>query len=156
MALYPLHKYFVFNHEIRPNQLFVPSENEGGIYEVLRVSHGVPLFLEDHLERFYRSAKIAERSIRFSNLQIETLLKELIQKNGVSEGNILLSYKVNLKAFFIHHNYPSEEMYKTGVRCGLLKAERDQPNAKVFQTPVRIQAVKMLEEDGFYEVLLLN
>lgn len=156
MVLYPIHKYFVFNHEIRPNKLFVPSENEGGIYEVLRVQQGVPLFFEDHLERFYHSAEIAGKSIRFSTLQIETLLKELIQKNGISEGNILLFCKMNLKAYFIPHNYPSKKMYKTGVDCGLLKAERDNPNAKVFQTSVRRQADKMLAENGFYEVLLVN
>lgn len=156
MALYPLHQYFVFNHEIRPNHLFVPSENEGGIYEVLRVSKGVPLFLEDHLERFYRSAKIAGINIRFSPVQIEALLKKLIQKDGIGEGNILISCKINLKAFFIPHAYPTEELYKTGVKCGLLKAERDNPNAKVFQTSVRARANKMLEENGFYEVLLVN
>jgi len=156
MALYPLHKYFVFNREMRPVQLFIPSENEGGIYEVLRVSQGVPLFLEDHLDRFFQSAKIAGENILFSTQQIETLLNELIQKNNVFNGNVLLSCKENLKAFFIPHVYPSDEQYKTGVTCGLLEAERNNPNAKLFQTTVRMQANKMLEEKGFYEVLLVN
>ena len=156
MVLYPLRKYFVFNHEIRPNHLFIPSENEGGVYEVLRVSQGVPMFLEDHLVRFFHSAEIAGKKIRFSTTKIDTLLKELIQINGVLEGNVLISCNLNLKAFFIPHIYPTEEMYNSGVKCGLLKAERDNPNAKVFQTSVRMEANKMLEENGFYEVLLIN
>lgn len=156
MAVYPLHKYFVFNNEIQPNRLFVPSENEGGIYEVLRVNQGVPLFLEDHLERFYQSALIAGKTIRFSINQIEFLLNGLIKKNNIDEGNVLISCKENLKAFYIPHKYPSEEIYKTGVNCGILKAERDNPNAKVFQTSVRAQANKMLEENSYYEVLLVN
>lgn len=156
MTFYPLHKYFIFNQEIRPIHLLVSAENEGGIYEVLRVSQGVPLFLEDHLERFFHSANIAGENILFSRQQIETLLNELIKKNNVFEGNILLSCNINLTACFIPHIYPTCEQYETGVNCSLLYAERDNPNAKVLQTTVRMQADKMLEENGFYEVLLVN
>lgn len=156
MALLPLYNFFVFNHSVQPVELFTPAENEGGIYEVLRVEDGIPLFLEDHLDRFYASAKIAGKSIRFKGIQIEQLLNELIEINKVEEGNIIISCKTNLKAFFIPHKYPSAELVKKGVVCGLLKAERENPNAKVFQTSVRQQANQMIDENGFYEVLLVD
>jgi len=156
MALLPLHKFFVFNDEIKPNTSFISSENKGGIYEVLSITNGVPLFLEDHLKRFYHSAKIAGKSIHFSQSQIELFLNDLIKKNEVTEGNILISCKNNLKAFYIAHSYPSKEMYETGVNCGLLKAERENPNAKVFQTTVRQQADQLIKEKKYYEVLLLD
>jgi len=156
MAVLPIHKFFVFNNEIRPIENFVPAENEGGIYEVLRVIKGIPLFLEDHLERFYHSAQIAGKTITFSENQIKEFLKNLIEKNETNEGNVLISCKINLKAFFILHNYPTDNMYKEGVWCGILKAERENPNAKVFQTTVRQQADKMLADQGFYEVLLVD
>lgn len=156
MAVIPIHKFFVFNDEIRPTEVFVPGENEGGIYEVLRVENGIPLFLEDHLQRFYNSAQLAEKSIRFSENQINTFLKNLIEKIDVAIGNVLISCKINLKLFFITHNYPTIEMYRNGVSCGILKAERENPNAKVFQTSVRQRADQMLAENGFYEVLLAD
>lgn len=156
MALQPIYKYFVFNDKIMSVSAFVPSENEGGIYEVLRVINGVPLFLEDHLKRFYHSAQIAGKLIRYSEKQINSFLMLLIQKNKISEGNILLSCKTNLKAFFITHRYPSSQQYNTGVKCGILKAERENPNAKVFQTSVRKRADQLLAENGFYEVLLVD
>lgn len=156
MAVIPIHKFFVFNDEIRPTEVFIPGENEGGIYEVLRVENGIPLFLEDHLERFYNSAQLAGKSIRFSEIQINTFLKNLIEKNEVAIGNVLISCKINLKVFFILHNYPTTEMYRNGVTCGILKAERENPNAKVFQTSVRQRADQMLAENGFYEVLLAD
>ncbi|MCG6186350.1 aminotransferase class IV [Maribellus maritimus] len=156
MALLPLHYFFVFNDSMQPVSSFVPSENEGGIYEVLRVVDGIPLFLEDHLDRFYASAEIAGKIIRFSEIQIENLLNQLIEYNEVKTGNILISCKNNLKAFFIAHNYPTPEMIKNGVSCGILKAERENPNAKVFQTTVRQQANQLIEENGFYEVLLVD
>ncbi len=156
MALTPLHNFFVYNSEIYPNSRFIPSENEGGIYEVLRVVKGVPLFLNEHLARFYHSAQIAGKIIRFTGDQIESQLQNLIQKNEVYEGNILISCKTNMKAFFIPHNYPSEEMYRKGVMCGLLRAERENPNAKVFQTIVREQANRLIAQKGYFEVLLVD
>lgn len=156
MTVLPIHNFFVFNDEIRPTEVFVAGENEGGIYEVLRVVNGIPLFLEDHLKRFYDSALLAGKTINFSETQLSTFLKNLIDKNKVSDGNVLISCKINLKAFFIAHKYPTAEMYRDGVSCGILKAERENPNAKVFQTTVRQRADQMLEESGFYEVLLVN
>lgn len=156
MALFPIYNFFVFNDEIKPVSSFVLSENEGGIYEVVRVVNKVPLFLNEHLNRFYQSAKIAGKKVVFSENQIEFFLKELIDQNKVSEGNILISCKKNLKAFFIPHNYPKSFKYATGVTCGVLNAERKNPNAKVFQTSVRQQADKMIAENGFYEVLLVD
>ena len=156
MTVLPIHKFFVFNDDIKPIELFVAGENEGGIYEVLRVVKGIPLFLEDHLERFFYSALLAGKTIQFSEIQISTFLKNLIDKNKVAEGNVLISCKINLKAFFIPHKYPTSEMYRDGVNCGILKAERENPNAKVFQTTVRQRADQMLAENGFYEVLLVD
>jgi len=156
MALLPIHKYFVFNGEIKSIEEFIPSENEGGIYEVLRVVNGVPLFLEDHLKRFWVSAKIAEKEIRFSENEIEHFLKKLIKKNKIRFGNILISCKTNLKIFYILHNYPLQEWYSNGVVCGTMHAERNNPNAKVFQTPVRQKANEMIAQKGFYEVMLID
>lgn len=156
MTVLPIHNFFVYNNEIRPANDFIPGENEGGIYEVLRIVKGIPLFLQDHLERFYHSAQLAGKTIPFSENQINDLLKKLIEKNEVSEGNILISCKINLKSFFIKHSYPTAEMYNNGVSCGILKAERENPNAKVFQTTVRQRADEMLAENGFYEVLLAD
>jgi len=156
MALLPIHKYFCFNGELQPVDEFVPSENEGGIYEVLRVVKGIPLFLKDHMDRFHRSANIAGKTIPFSVSEIQEMLHRLIDKNQVGEGNILISCKTNLKAFFIPHKYPDEQQYSQGVLCGVLRAERENPNAKVFQTSVRQQANKLIAENNFFEVLLVD
>lgn len=156
MAQYPIHNFFVLNDKIKPNGEFVISENEGGIYEVLRIVNGIPLFLEDHLDRFYNSAKLANKEIRFSKAEITLLILLLIETNKQTEGNILISCKLNLKLFFINHNYPSPEIYQTGVTVGVLFAERENPNAKVFQTSVRQKANLLMEKNGFYEVLLID
>jgi len=156
MEYFPLHRYFIINGELKPAADFMGFEKAGGIYEVLRVIEGVPLFLEDHLERFFISASIAQKTIPFTRAQIFGFVVQLIRENDVAEGNILLACKNNLKVFFIPHKYPDEQWYKTGVPCGILKAERENPNAKVFQTPVRQLADELMEEQSLYEVLLVN
>lgn len=156
MAVLPIHNFFIYDGEIRPNTQFIPSENEGGVYEVLRVIEGVPLFLEDHLSRFFHSARLASKIIRFTESQMTDMLSRLIRQNNQKEGNILISCKDHLKAFFITHSYPAPEMYIHGVECGILRAERENPNAKVFQTTVRQNANRMMEESGFFEVLLMD
>lgn len=156
MIYYPLHKFFIYDGEIKPNSEFRTSENAGGVYEVLRVLEGTPLFLEEHLDRFFTSAQLAGKTIRFSKGQIEGFLNLLTEKNEAGAGNILLSCKTRLKALFISHKYPELTWYESGVTCGLLTAERKNPNAKVFQTPVRQQADELMEQNGFYEVLLID
>jgi branched-chain amino acid aminotransferase len=156
MTHYPLYQVFVYNGEIKPNKKFIVSENAGGVYEVIRVTNGVPLFLKEHLKRFFVSAKLARKFIRFTKDEIAVFLNRLIRENQVSEGNIMLSNKINLKAFFITHKYPAENWYMTGIECGVLHAERENPNIKVFQTLVRQMADKMIKKEGFYEVLLVD
>ncbi len=102
------------------------------------------------------SAQLAGKTIGFNPDNIRSFLQALIAANKVYFGNILISCKINLKAFFIAHVYPDVDEYKNGVECGILHAERLNPNAKVFQTQVRVQANALMAEKGFYEVLLVD
>ncbi len=156
MVQYPLHRVYIYNGQIKANTEFIVSENTGGIYEVIRVVQSVPLFVDEHLERFFASARLAKCAIPFSIEEITRFLLQLTDENKVSEGNILLSCKFNLKAFFISHKYPDEQFFSSGVTCGILHAERENPNAKVFQTSVRQRADEMMEKEGYYEVLLVD
>ena len=156
MTLLPTHKYFIFNGKIKPVSEFIDCENDGGIYEVIRVVKGISLFIDAHLLRFYKSAKIAEISVSYSKYELESFLKLLIQKNGINEGNLLVSFKSNLKILYIPHKYPTAKNYSEGINCGALFAERENPNAKVFQTQVRQKANKLISDNGFYEVLLID
>lgn len=156
MAALPVNKYFVINGEVESLKHLNINENEGSIYEVIRVLDSVPLFLEDHLDRFFHSAELSGKNIPYSESQIKQFLENLIIKNKVRVGNVLMSYKTNLVAFFIKHNYPKPELYSDGVVCGILKAERNNPNAKVLYTEVRNRADQLIQEKKFYEVILLD
>ncbi len=155
----PVHKFFIEDGFIRDIKDFRPNTGIE-IYEVIRVQEGVPLFAEDHMNRFFHSALLCHLEIPVDETEILSYLRQLIRINGVEEGNIRFSYCFRPKgifhAYFIPHRYPDNRMILNGVECGLFKAERTDPNAKVVQTALRDAADAMIREMGYYEVLLIN
>jgi branched-chain amino acid aminotransferase len=153
------HQYFIQNGKITETSAF-HSHTGIEIYEVIRVMRKVPLFLEDHLKRFFHSAWLCHLEIPLDEESISSMLHKLITVNGVEEGNIRFSWCFRsagiFQAYFIHHFYPGESMVKEGVSCGILHAERSDPNAKVVHSNLREKANQMISYRGLYEVLLVN
>ncbi len=156
MAFFPIREFFILNGNLKPVTEFVPSENSGGIYEVLRVESGIPLFFDEHLSRLFNSALIAKKTLLFSKLDIKRFLADLIKNNGPGNGNVLISCKPDLRICYIAHKYPTSEMFANGVKCGILEAERENPNAKILQTSVRQKTNELIFDNDFYEVLLVD
>jgi branched-chain amino acid aminotransferase len=152
--LKPVHNYFISDGILKPVIQFIISENEGGIYEVIRIVDGVPLFFEEHIHRFFISARLAQKTIQLHSDEIQNQIIQLIAANKCTTGNVLISCKTKLKMFFIPHQYPDENVYKTGVSTCILNAERKNPNAKVFQTEVRKKTDLLIEQRKLFEVLL--
>jgi branched-chain amino acid aminotransferase len=129
-----MHRYFIQNGKVTETNAFHPQTGLE-IYEVVRVMKKVPLFLEDHLKRFFHSAWLCHLEIPLDAESIAAMLQTLISVNGAEEGNIRFSWCFRgsgiFQAYFISHFYPDEPMVREGVSCGILHAERSDPNAKV-------------------------
>jgi len=59
-----------------------------GIFDFFKTLNGKPLFLEDHLERFYNSASKMHLPITYSPAQLQDLLYTLIGKNNIPDSGI--------------------------------------------------------------------
>lgn len=154
-----LHRFYIQDGKLLSVMQF--QENTGiEIYEVIRIINGVPLFMEDHLNRFRHSAWMLHLEIPLTGEEIREWISRLILANEIPEGNIRFSYcyrpSGRFQAYFIPHFYPDEGMYTRGVECGLLHALRTDPNVKAVQPGLRQQANQMITETGYYEVLLVN
>ena len=130
-------------------------------YEVIRFIDGLPIFFDEHFDRFLSSCRLAGVPYYIDKETLATLLFDLAQKNGVLCCN--LKYLVNVSdggvdfyAGFIKSRYPSEEMYRKGVSVGLLLEERANPNAKVLNQHLRSKADALIARKGYYEVALVN
>ena len=61
-----------------------------GIFDFFLFLKGQPLFLEDYLDRFYRSARLLHLEIPFTREAFASQIFELIEANGYQEGGIRL------------------------------------------------------------------
>ena len=62
-----------------------------GIFDFLRSVNGVPLFLQDHLDRFYASAKEMHLPVRKNRQELSNIISELIKRTEVFEGGIRIT-----------------------------------------------------------------
>ncbi|MDV2685125.1 D-amino-acid transaminase [Alkalihalophilus lindianensis] len=61
-----------------------------GIYEVVRTYNGTPFALEEHLDRFYESAKKLDMDLAISRETLISLINQLISKNQLKTGIVYL------------------------------------------------------------------
>ena len=59
-----------------------------GIFDFFRVRNNVPLYVEDHLDRFLQSARIMHLSSPYSKYKLLSILSDLIKKNNLSNSGI--------------------------------------------------------------------
>jgi branched-chain amino acid aminotransferase len=152
------------NQQIKKDEL-PPDFIERGIslYEVLRVIEGVPLFLEQHLERLKISARLTNLDLPLNDKEIGQRLQYLIKSNQVENGNIkfVINYPetgnpADFYAYFVEHDYPTKEVYQKGVKTVLVHVERPNPNAKVDRADYRNKVDEAKRKTGSYEALLVD
>jgi len=141
------------------------KENTSGIYEVIRIIDGVPLFSEKHINRLMNSAARSNITLAFSGQYIMKGIYDLLKINGILNGNVkmLLHYngdkatsELHWYIYFIPHHYPTEQAYMEGVAIILFRAERADPNVKAANPDMRSTIDSELKERKAYEALLVN
>lgn len=134
------------------------------LYEVFRVESGIPLFIEDHLERLFSGALKANIVLNVKQEIIRQYIADFLESSETKDGNVRLSFyidfekheSVNFEAKFIPHQYPSEELCQHGVSCVLMHSERINPETKMANPGLRNQANDLISRHKVYEALLVN
>lgn len=159
-----VHEFFTIDGEVKN----VKEENifskiiKSPIYEIIRVVDGVPTFLEDHLNRMFRSASLVNHKMSLDEKEIRKAMKDTILKNKVKNSNIkLLSGLADgvgdvFLTYFVETSYPPKEYYENGIKTILYEYERDNPNAKVFVTSFKEDVAQKMKERDVFEALLIN
>lgn len=154
---------FLVNLKPKPVSVFSDDLLHTGssIYEVIRLFDKKPLFLKEHLRRLEQSSKLSGIPLIYSKDQIIRAIKELIQINPFRVGNIKLLIRVTYPgpdfiAFFDCHKYPSQKDYHNGIKTGIYKAERINPNVKTVNMSLRNTTRERMKEEHYYEVFLEN
>ncbi|MCK5171678.1 MAG: aminotransferase class IV family protein [Bacteroidales bacterium] len=159
--------YYIHNFKFLASSDFNEELFQNGIsiYEVIRIEKGIPLFLENHLNRLYHSADISNFNINESYCDFETLIEQLITKNKTYQGKIRIVIHYNSSnnntekdtlIYFTPHFFPTTEEYSKGVKTGICKAIRTNPNAKILNSEARSKANNSIVENKLFEVILQN
>lgn len=157
-------KYYICNGEI------IPTSKDYGfketksplIYEVIRIIEGVPIFLEEHIERLRKSAEIIGKYIKRTDDEITDDIHKLIDANKEYNMNIkLLCTNIDSQnqifiIYYIKSNYPEREIYEKGIHTILYYQERENPNAKIVNSDLRQKVNAELKKQNAYEALLVN
>lgn len=154
-----IEKFYILNGNKELSKNWMEEKNGKIIYEVLKVINGKPLFYEEHYYRMVNSFKLNNKSIIISKEDLLKTITTLIEINEVKNGNIKITYNTysdNLQVFFIKHSYPTEEMYKNGVKTVLYFGERNNPNAKVVDNDFRSKVTEYIKSKNAFEGILVN
>ena len=130
------------------------------VYEVFRICRHKPLFLDEHMERMFRSIDLLGLKKPYSRSEIESYLNILLDTEPQRVGNmkIRLSWwpAPILEIGYIPHRYPTREELREGVVVSTLHAVRNTPNIKLWNAALRARTNQVLKDTGVFEVLLVN
>lgn len=162
-------KYFSHNGTIKPTaDAVIPLSNVEysygfGVYETIRVAHGIPYFLFDHVERLGESARLIGLLHTFSGEQVEKNILELVKKNEVETANLKILLlgaprKEDAQLFIICLNplFPDKKLYRDGAPFVTYEYERAFPHAKTLNMLQSYLAYKKARASGAYDALLIN
>lgn len=161
--------YLYFNGEIRPVDapLFTGTDlgilRGYGVFDFFRVHRGVPLFFDDYLDRFYRSAEILGLTIPTDRSGIAGAIGELLEANGTTEGRVRLVLtggpstdgmspgKENF-LILLHPPLPAPGESE-GAKVLTCRHQREFPEAKTTNYLTVVQGLPRLKAAGAVELL---
>lgn len=126
-----------------------------------------PLFLEDYLDRFYRSAKLIHMEIPYSKEEFAAQIFQLIAANGEEEGGIRLlltggyspdSYTpTDPNILILQHPLPANA-YRTNTSIRLMTYPylRDLPEVKTTNYATGIRLIPEMKRRGADDLLYLD
>lgn len=153
-------KTIILNGKLADVSAFDPEISAGLYYEVIRVLDGIPLFLEDHLQRLQSSCRKANVNLP-EILSIRDQIHHLITYLSIREGNIKpVVYREKgewlLCCYQIPHAYPKATDYLEGVPVKTYSYVRPAPTIKRWNEDFRSEINDFIKEEGIYEAILVN
>ena len=134
------------------------------IYETLRVEEGKVVFLKDHLDRIFNSARIVGMELGHSAKEIADWINQCIKVNKTDSG----IYRVIIhgdaeenkesQVYIYPENFrqPTREEREKGIKVMTFEGERIYPSAKTISRLTQFRATRAFKEKGVYEAILVS
>ncbi len=135
------------------------------IFDFLRVAENVPLYIDDHLQRFYHSAAAMHLPVKESMEAFKSVIKEMIRLNDMPSSGIkiLLTGGASADGYSIQSPNllmvqqplaaPPPSMVQPGYKLFTYEYQRELPTVKTTNYLMAIRLQPWLKEKGGDDVL---
>ena len=164
MAVF-LNDQFLENKDASLNIMDLSIQRGYAAFDYLRTVNGKPLFIEDHLDRFYASAQAMRLPISKTKEELTGIINELIKKSGLSQVGIRLiltggyspdaynPVKPNLLITCNPQTLPSVEDVEKGISIITYEYQRDLPQIKNINYMMAVWLQSIIKEKKAEDVL---
>lgn len=135
-----------------------------GIFDYFRTIKNEPVFLEEHLNRFYFSAAEMFMNPGYTQSELKDLIKLLIEKNDIPDSGIRITLTggyaadgytlstpnllITQSAFSFNHNN-----FNKGIKLTTFQHQRQLPHVKTIDYLMAIHLQKLIKKKGADDVL---
>lgn len=161
---------FINDHFVRQEEAALPvsdlSIQRGyGLFDYLKVVEGVPLYLEEHLDRLYYSAAQMRLPVLQSREELKDIIRELMQRNLLPHSGIRITltggaspdgYSLAVPNLVLSQSpltLPPAEAVEKGIRLMTYDHQRQLPHIKTTDYLMAIWLQPLIKERGADDVL---
>jgi D-alanine transaminase/branched-chain amino acid aminotransferase len=159
-----LHQQFVLAEQAVLHVSDLAIQRGYGVFDFFRVRNGVLLFVEDHLERLERSARLMHLEVPYSKEHLTNILKELVVKNKMPDAGIRIvltggyspdAYQPATPNLIVMQSPLSISDSPVPKEVSIITHEyvRDLPEAKTINYSMGIWLLKKIQEQQADDVL---
>jgi len=138
-----------------------------GIFDYFRVHETQPLFVEDHLDRFYESARLMQLAVPLTRAALHDVILELARRNNLALSGIKLLLTGGYspdgytptpgEASLVLIQQPLTMVEQAAIDCGIRimshEYVREVARAKTINYTMGIRLIQRLQETGLDDVL---
>lgn len=161
---------FVNDHFLALEEAGLPVTDLGvqrgyGIFDFLRITNHIPLFQDDHLDRFFYSAKEMRLPVKQTKGEMKEIINQLIKQNNLPDSGIRImlsggtspdGYQIIQPNLVVVHQLisrPSEKIAEQGIRLVTYVHQRQMPHVKTTDYLMAIWLQPWVKERGADDVL---
>lgn len=136
-----------------------------GLFDYLKVVDGVPLYLEEHLDRLYYSASQMHLPILSSRGELKEIIRGLMERNRLPHSGIRLTltggaspdgYSIAVPNLVVSQSplsLPSEEAFRKGIKLMTYEHQRQLPHIKTTDYIMAIWLQPQVKEQEADDIL---
>ncbi|HTE23699.1 aminotransferase class IV [Flavitalea sp.] len=135
-----------------------------GIFDYFKILNGRPIFLEEHLDRFYRSAANMRLAVGYSKEAVRGMIQELLEINDLPDSGIKIlltggysadGFKMGKSNLIITHApLPTYGVFQSsGIKVITHRHQRQMPDIKTIDYLIAVWLQPLIDERRVQDVV---